>query len=102
MAKKRKKVFIGIFTGNMLRYIERHRRYLIFLFVLVLAYIVLGLMSALEKKERATLDAKLLRSKANYNMRLAEFAEISRYSALLEALKNDLKEADCPPVKIQK
>jgi hypothetical protein len=94
-----------IFSVSIIRYVQKHRKYLLLLFGLAFLYITYGLMFALEIKEQERLEEILLRSKARYNINLKEVMKFHNYQNLIELSKKynlGLEEPEKPPFKVEK
>lgn len=92
-------------SGDIIKYLRKHWKYIFFLFFLAIAYISFGLILALEISKSQKLESELMRSKVKYNNRLNEITRLNRYPNLMELLKQydiDIKDSETPPIKVEK
>jgi len=92
-------------SGEVLKYLQKHGKYLLFLFFLAVVYIGNGLILALEIDEKRDLEEKLVRSKAKYNLALQKINEQNSYPHLKELIEKyniGLKESESPPIRVEK
>ncbi|MDR0560515.1 MAG: hypothetical protein LBG92_10115 [Prevotellaceae bacterium] len=74
-------------SGDAMKYVVRHRKFLLFLFVIALIYIGNGLVFALEDNKHRKLEKMSQKYKTEYYIKLSKFSKLSRYSNLPKLLK---------------
>jgi hypothetical protein len=90
---------------KLIRYIIKHYKYLILIFVLIIIYITNGLIYELEIRRQNELENTLLRSRTRYNMKFMEFIDFYNYKNLIDLSNRyglGLEEPAQPPIKVEK
>jgi hypothetical protein len=90
---------------NMMIFVQKHYKYIILVFALIILYISNGLIYDLELRQQRHLEEDLLKARVKYNTKFIEFREFSNYQNIIN-LSNKynlgLEEPAKPPIKIEK
>jgi hypothetical protein len=91
--------------NRLIKYVVRHYKYLILIFILAIIYISNGLIYELEIRKQNNLESELLRARTRYNIRFIEFIEFSSYKNILDRSTQynlGLEPPSQPPYKVEK
>jgi cell division protein FtsL len=89
----------------VIKYVQKHHKYLILIFILAIIYISNPLIYDLEVRKQNRLEERLLKVRTKYNMRLNEFNEFYSYRNIIDLANKyglNLEEPSSPPIKVEK
>jgi cell division protein FtsL len=89
----------------VIKYVQKHYKYLILIFVLAIIYISNPLIYGLEVKKQNRLEEQLLKVRTKYNVKLNEFNEFHSYRNIIDLANKyglNLEEPSSPPLKVEK